>query len=152
MASAFALTATVGCADIALDPLQSATLETFQRHNRSELDAVQGRLHEHDPGQFAGVFLKVAFPVDSRGVRDEWMWVQVFLWQDDVIEGVLMNEPRRRADLHAGDYVTFAPARVADYLERDRNGREHGNALEQLLERGFSLYPTAVDGNMRAPR
>ena len=118
----------------ALDPIDATALEMLQNRHLGELDEVRGHIYDHEPGEFSTVFLKVAFPVDRRGVRDEWLWVQVVHWGPAEIEGILVSEPRQRRDLRAGMVVTFGEERIGDYQELDANGVEHGNALQQVLD------------------
>jgi len=117
-----------------LDPIDAAALELMQARHLQDLDEVRSHLYSHDPGRFSTVYLKVAFPVDRRGVRDEWMWVQAVHWGPEQIEGILVSEPRHRTDLGPGSVVMFGPERVADYWELDQDGVERGNALQQVLE------------------
>jgi uncharacterized protein YegJ (DUF2314 family) len=117
--------------------LETAALDSFQRTNCARLDDVRASLYDHDPGKLATIYLKIAFPVERRGVRDEMMWVQVVTWTDDQIEGVLVNEPTRRRDLHAGSYVAFGPERIVDYQQDHRDGTRRGNALRVMLQGGL---------------
>ncbi len=94
----------------------------------------------HDPGQLPQIYVKVAFPVERHGVRDEWLWVHVVRWEDDRVEGVLVNEPRRAAGFQAGSYVAFGPDRIADYHEDQPDGSYRGNGLKTLVE-GQGLIP-----------
>jgi len=124
--------------------LQTAAVESLQRSQLGGLNDLQPVARV--PGEPPILHLKVAFPVGSRGVRNEWMWVQVVFMDDTQIEGVLVNEPRRRTDLRAGSYVAFTHDQVADYLLRGSDGGYEGNALKVLLDHGFGLYAPAVGG------
>ena len=87
----------------------------------------------------------------SRGIRTEWMWVQVVYIGETRIEGVLANEPRRRNDLRAGEYVAFTRDEVGDYHLTTPDGGFEGNALKALTDRGFGLYAPAVGGTSTPP-
>ncbi len=137
---------TAACDRPSLPLLETAALDTFQRTNRARLGDVRDDLFDHDPGRLATIYLKVAFPVERRGVRDEMMWVQVVHWTDDLIEGVLVNEPRCRDDLHAGSYVSFGPERVIDYQEDLRDGTRRGNALRAMTDGGLVSPATILPG------
>jgi len=115
------------------------------------MDEAVALQRQRAPGETPALFLKVAFPVGSRAVRTEWMWVQVVYLGDEQIEGVLVNTPQRRGDLRAGAYVAFTRDRVADYHLGGFAGGFEGNALKTLLDRDFGLYALPVGGTS-APR
>ena len=115
------------------------------------MDKLEPRRLARSPGDPSPLYLKVAFPVGGRGIRNEWMWVQVVYIGETRIEGVLANEPRRRNDLRVGEYVVFAHDEVADYHLIEAGGGYEGNALMRLTERGFGLYAPAVDGTSTPP-
>ena len=137
-----------GCGgDGRLDGPESAALDTLQASHRRDLCALRDRLYQHPPGELAPIYLKVAFPVDRRGIATEWMWIQVVRWDAEEIEGVLVNFPVHRTDLRAGSYVKVGPERVADFQEG--NGDEFGgNALRKMIHGG--LYSPSPGANIPA--
>lgn len=145
-----ALLLTLGCADVTLDPVQAGSLGALQRLDLARLDEVRTHLYQHAPGELAPIYLKIPFEVRSRGVGREWMWVQVVRWdQDGVIEGILVDVPRRLSGLRAGAYIRFHVDDVADYHERMPDGSHHGNALKGLVDGDHGLYLAPDDGNIR---
>ncbi len=150
--AAVALALTVGCADVTLDPIQAASLDTLQRLNRGSLDEVRAHLYQHAPGELAPIYVKIPFDVSSRGVGREWMWVQVVRWdQEGEIEGILVDTPRRISGLRAGAYIRFHIDDVADYHERLDDGTHHGNALHALVHGDLGLPRPAEGGSIRDP-
>lgn len=77
--------------------------------------------------------VKAPFPTSSNG--REWMWVEITRWEDDVIHGLLRNEPFDIPDLHAGQKVEVDPDEVFDYLRLFADGREEGNSTGAVIER-----------------
>jgi hypothetical protein len=112
-----------------------------QRLDLAQLDDVRALLEGHAPGELADVYVKVAFPVHRRGVRDECMWVQVVHWREETLEGILVDDPVCREDLRAGSYVRVDRAQVVDYLARMPDGTSRGNALGSLLNGDLGLVP-----------
>lgn len=150
--AAAALLLAVGCADVTLDPIQAGSLDVLQRLDRAQLDEVRAHLYQHAPGELAPIYLKVPFDVRSRGVGREWMWVQAVRWDPDgVIEGILVDPPRRAGRLRPGAYIRFHVDDVADYHERLPDGSHHGNALKGLVEGGPGLYLAPEGGSIRGP-
>ncbi len=114
--------------------LDGAVLDTLEASNRARLDDVRSRLLDHEPGELALIYVKAAFPVNRRGVRDEYLWVQVVRWDDKQVEGILVNEPGHCYNLHAGMFVQFGPERIIDYQENRADGQHSGNALQALMD------------------
>lgn len=81
------------------------------------------------------ILLKAPFATGDGNT--EWMWVEVTRWNDDAIRGLLMNEPNRIRDLHAGQQVTIREEKVFDWIRQYPDGRREGNATAAVL------YPNA---------
>lgn len=135
-----------GCPPPMLPALDCAVLDTLQGRNQGKLGDVRARLLDHEPGELALIYVKAAFPVNRRGVRDEYLWVQVVRWDDKRVEGILVNEPEHCYDLHAGMFVQFAPERVIDYQENLADGQHSGNALQALMD-GSLIRPSDLSVN-----
>ena len=143
---------TLSCADVTLDPIQASSLDTLQRLNRGALDDVRAHLYQHAPGELAPIYLKIPFQVSSRGVGQEWMWIQVVQWSPEgEIEGILVDQPRRVAGLRPGAYIRFHIDDVADYHERLDDGSYHGNALQALVHGDLGLPKPTEGGSIRDP-
>ena len=83
----------------------------------------------------AGTRLMVKGPF--RGPKDavEWMWVEVAVWDAELLQGELLNEPNDIPDRHAGDAVVVDESEVYDYLLRFPDGTEEGALTEGLVQR-----------------
>jgi uncharacterized protein YegJ (DUF2314 family) len=79
------------------------------------------------------LMVKAPFRTDSGG--NEWMWVEVTLWQGTNIEGILMNDPFEIKKLKAGARVKVDQQSVFDYIHRRADGTEVGNETGNLISK-----------------
>jgi uncharacterized protein YegJ (DUF2314 family) len=90
---------------------------------------------DFEAGLEPGGYIQVKAPFLTVGGGQEWMWVEVTAWQDEVIHGLLRNEPFDIPDLHAGQKVEVDPDKVFDYLRHFADGREEGDTTSVIIER-----------------
>jgi uncharacterized protein YegJ (DUF2314 family) len=62
-----------------------------------------------------------------------WLWVSVSSWNDDLIVGTLVREPKNVPDLRAGDMVEVNEGDIFDYLHRRIDGSFEGNTTGALI-------------------
>lgn len=85
-----------------------------------------------EPGY--SIFVKAPFKTDSGD--NEWMWVEVTLWNDQTIDGILQNEPFKISNLKAGAQVTVNTADVFDYMLFKPDGTSEGNETGMIMDGG----------------
>lgn len=88
-----------------------------------------------------GEYLLVKAPFQTTAGGREWMWVEVSAWQDEVITGLLKNEPVDVPRLHAGQMVKVQQQDLFDYIRYYANGKSEGNETGKIIERMGSQQP-----------
>jgi uncharacterized protein YegJ (DUF2314 family) len=83
------------------------------------------------PGEF--ISLKAPFKTETGG--NEWMWVEVTSWKNDVVEGILKNQPFYVPELSAGSEVVIDQNDVFDYIRNFADGTTEGNETGELMRK-----------------
>lgn len=84
-----------------------------------------------DPGEY----LMVKAPFETPDGSNEWMWVEVIVWKDTQIEGMLRNEPYNVPTLKAGMRVKVNEIDVFDYIHYLPDGSSIGNETGKLIRK-----------------
>jgi uncharacterized protein YegJ (DUF2314 family) len=106
-------------------------LEQASRKARSQLPSIKSVFAKGlAPGE--RILLKAPFGV---GRDTEYMWVEASRWgADGSILGLLMNDPKGIANLHAGQEVRIKESDVYDYIRVYPDGRREGNETGRILQ------------------
>jgi uncharacterized protein YegJ (DUF2314 family) len=110
------------------------------RHNQRILEASE-RAREKLPalradfnrGLEPGESIMVKAPFETADGGTEWMWVEVEEWNDNVIEGMLQNEPLNIPGLRGGSHVIVDQRELFDYIRYHADGRIEGNETGQII-------------------
>ena len=78
------------------------------------------------------LLVKAPFEAGHGGI--EYMWVEVRLWDDDTLTGVLANAPWDVPSRKKGDTVTVSMRKVFDYLWKRADGSREGNTTAPFVE------------------
>ncbi|HEY3494717.1 MAG TPA: DUF2314 domain-containing protein, partial [Polyangiaceae bacterium] len=78
--------------------------------------------------------LLVKAPFATPGGSREWMWVEVVTWKEDVIHGILDNDPVDVPTLKAGARVDVRAGDIFDYLWTKGDGTVEGNETSAIIE------------------
>jgi len=71
-----------------------------------------------------------------RSVDNEWMWVEILSWKDDdIIKGLLKNQPFQIPNLKAGSKVSIKTSDVFDYIHRLPDGSSEGNKTGEIIQK-----------------
>lgn len=85
-----------------------------------------------EPG--ARMMVKAPFTTDDGGT--EWMWIELLKWDDDdVLRGILKNQPTLIKDLKEGASTTVKASKIFDYLYYHSDGTTEGNETGKLFEK-----------------
>jgi uncharacterized protein YegJ (DUF2314 family) len=80
------------------------------------------------------LLVKAPFKRDDQG--NEWMWVEVLRWPEEMnLEGLLQNDPFYIKKLKAGSRVILKFAELFDYIHYRADGTEEGNETGKLIEK-----------------
>ncbi len=71
-----------------------------------------------------------------EGSNCEYMWVQVDEIQNDLIEGILMNDPHELLDIHRGSRVNVSLDRLNDWIFPAGDGDHFGGFTLDVLAEG----------------
>ncbi len=84
--------------------------------------------------------IKAPFATDHDNV--EWMWVDVFMWKRDAIEGTLGNTPDDVKALKLGSKVKVKFSDVADFIHRHGDGTNAGGfSFDVMRKHGIDVPP-----------
>jgi len=83
-----------------------------------------------EPGY--SIYVKAPFITDSGS--NEWMWVEVTVWTENIIEGILQNEPDEISGLKSGSIVKVKQQDIFDYILNKPDGSYDGNETGKLME------------------
>ena len=78
------------------------------------------------------ILLKAPFKTDSQGL--EWIWVEIFAWQGEGIQGTLLDKPYEISSMKAGDTVNVKQGEVMDYIFYKPDGSYEGNETEKVIQ------------------
>ena len=115
---------------------------TAVRHNEELLEAsrkARAKLPELQRAFRAGLqpreFIQVKVPFQSPDGGNEWMWVEITSWKDNMNRGLLENEPTIIQNLHSGQIVDIREEDVFDYIRQYPDGRSQGNTTGEILKK-----------------
>ncbi len=105
-------------------------IEAASDRARKKLNSLRSDFNRGlDPGEF----IQVKAPFKTPDGGNEWMWVEVLSWKEDVITGLLKNEPFHIPELKAGSEVVVKQSDVFDYIRRYPDGTSEGNETAALI-------------------
>jgi uncharacterized protein YegJ (DUF2314 family) len=84
-------------------------------------------------GLAPGEFIQVKAPFLTPDGGNEWMWVEVLSWKNNVIAGLLKNQPHHIPNLKGGSEVTVKQEDVFDYIINHPDGTSEGNETGALI-------------------
>jgi len=126
------LTGLLGATDQAKTIDHSEALLAASRKAREHLPELRTDFNAKlQPGE--SILLKAPFTTDDG--HTEWMWVEVTQWDGNAIRGLLMNDPDRVRNLHAGQLVDVDEWRVFDYIRIHPDGTREGNTTAAIIEK-----------------
>ncbi len=84
--------------------------------------------------------VKAPFPTDHDNV--EWMWVDVFAWKGNTIEGTLGNTPDDVKALQLGSKVKVKFSETADFIHRRADNTNAGGfSFDVMRKHGIDVPP-----------
>jgi uncharacterized protein YegJ (DUF2314 family) len=83
-----------------------------------------------EPGY--SIMVKCPFPTKAGG--NEWMWIEVTMWNGEEMQGVLQNDPYEIDGLKAGAIVDMKESKIFDYLLYKPDGTFEGNETGKIIE------------------
>lgn len=110
-------------------PEPSDPVEAAHARAMKDLPELKRRVQKGLPGGH-DVYVKRAFPLPDGG--QEYMWIHVTSWIDDLVRGRLATHPRYRTDLHAGQTLQCVEEDIFDWLFIFPDGREMGGFTDQV--------------------
>ena len=90
---------------------------------------------EFNKGLNPGDFIQLKAPFKTPDGSREWMWVEVTLWKEEIIQGLLKNEPFNIPSLRGGSEVLIYQEDVFDYIINYNNGTSEGNETGKLISK-----------------
>lgn len=81
-----------------------------------------------------GESLLVKAPFLTKTGSNEWMWVEIVKWEEDIIEGILQNDPYEVPKLKAGSIVKVKQSDIFDYIYYKSDGSYEGNETGKIIE------------------
>ncbi|MBI3947197.1 MAG: DUF2314 domain-containing protein [Armatimonadetes bacterium] len=125
---------------VATVPTRSEGMEAAHRRALSELPAVKQRFQV---GLREGEVLLVKHGFAGDPAADvEFMWLSVAAWEGDRIRGHLINQPRWRTHLRAGQEVDVRVADIYDWIIAHEEGEFEGGYTNRVaLEEGETSDP-----------
>lgn len=84
-------------------------------------------------GLAPGEFIHVKAPFATPAGGEEWMWVEVTVWEGNTIKDLLKNEPFDIPSLHAGQIVWVKQDEIFDYIHFFPDGRQEGNETGAII-------------------
>ena len=84
-------------------------------------------------GLAPGEYIEVKAPFATPDGNNEWMWVEITVWNGDTIKGLLKNEPYEIPTLHGGQIVEVKQQDIFDYIRRYADGKEEGNQTSAII-------------------
>ncbi|MCE2596363.1 DUF2314 domain-containing protein [Motilimonas cestriensis] len=98
-------------------------------------EKLNGLRSDFNEGLDPGKFIQVKAPFTTPEGGTEWMWVEVLSWKDNVITGLLKNEPYSIPNLKGGAEVTVNQTDIFDYIINFPDGTSEGNETGALIEK-----------------
>lgn len=105
---------------------------------RAALTALRPRFAKGIPTK-ERLSIKAPFRTDAGG--NEWMWVEVYRFQGDKIEGTLANTPEQVSGLQLGARVKVKLGEVADFIHRRSDGNTGGYSFDVMRAHGIDVPP-----------
>ncbi len=112
---------------------------TYVKHNQQIIEAserakiklpeLQQAFKNFKPGEY--ILLKAPFATPEGG--NEWMWVEVLVWNHGTITGLLNNTPFNVPELRSGSKVTISQDDVFDFIRYFPDGSQEGNETGELI-------------------
>ena len=114
----------------------------YARHNDEELIAARDRARQaflkkkdlFKAGLQPNERLAVKFGF-SDGKNTEYMWLEVYAWDGDVLSGVISNDAYAIEGIKAGKRVKVPASEIYDYLHYFPDGTEEGNETGKILQK-----------------
>lgn len=108
----------------------TAALERASQQAKARLPILKAAFRA---GLQPGESIQLKAPFASSGGGKEWMWVEVIVWGEGRVSGILRNEPYNIPSLHAGQQVEIRQEDIFDYLHRLPDGSETGNETGRII-------------------
>jgi uncharacterized protein YegJ (DUF2314 family) len=109
----------------------SEAMQAAHRQAVAELPKVKSRFQAGlRPGEHLHV--KHGFPLGDG--EHEYMWVGVSTWKGETLRGQLVNVPRYRADLRAGQSVEVDEREIFDWVLLRHDGEMEGGYTDQVVQ------------------
>lgn len=160
IASVVAIAATPACSQSDDDVVQWAgpndvEMSAAETQAKQTLPIFWRRVKSGDP-QIDAALLKIGFPAPRGGT--EYLWVAVGPDSDTDHQGQVLNEPEAAKGVHAGQVITFEPARIGDWSYR-KAGKFYGQYTTRVMikradadtarEQAATLWPTPLEPESR---
>jgi uncharacterized protein YegJ (DUF2314 family) len=109
--------------------------EELLEESRREKTKLPGLQKDFNTGLQPGEFILVKAPFKTPDGGNEWMWVEITYWKENLIRGTLENEPFKIPDLHAGQVVEIWQGDVFDYIRQYPDKRREGNTTGEIIRK-----------------
>jgi uncharacterized protein YegJ (DUF2314 family) len=122
--------------------------------SRKERAKLPGLRKHFNAGLQPDEFILVKAPFKTPDGGNEWMWVEITYWKENLIRGTLENEPFRIPDLHAGQVVEVWQGDVFDYIrqypDKHREGNTTGEIIRKVDQKQTESTPSTESRNQAA--